>query len=145
MSAIAVVNGPNLGRLGTREPEIYGSKSWPTVWADLRERFSEVDLEYYQSNHEGELLDFIETLADRGKNGLVINPGALAHQSYALRDCLKALGLPVVEVHLSNVYAREPFRSTSLISPVATGLIVGFGIGGYRLAIEALLERGGQV
>lgn len=138
---IAVVNGPNLGRLGRREPAIYGNRSWEEIWQQLVLDFPEVELEYFQSNHEGALLDYIETLADRGMVGLVINPGALAHQSYALRDCLKALGVSMVEVHLSNVHARESFRSTSLISPVVTGQIVGFGPAGYRLAIQALLER----
>ncbi|MCL4521232.1 MAG: 3-dehydroquinate dehydratase [Firmicutes bacterium] len=138
---IAVVNGPNLGRLGRREPAIYGNRSWEEIWQRLVLDFPEVELEYFQSNHEGALLDYIETLADRGMVGLVINPGALAHQSYALRDCLKALGVSMVEVHLSNVHARESFRSTSLISPVVTGQIVGFGPAGYRLAVQALLDR----
>jgi len=138
---IAVVNGPNLGRLGRREPAIYGNRSWEEIWQRLVLDFPEVELEYFQSNHEGALLDYIETLADRGMVGLVINPGALAHQSYALRDCLKALGVSMVEVHLSNVHARESFRSTSLISPVVTGQIVGLGPAGYRLAVQALLDR----
>ncbi len=138
---IAVVNGPNLGRLGRREPAIYGNRVWEEIWQQLVLDFPEVELEYFQSNHEGALLDYIETLEDRGMVGLVINPGALAHQSYALRDCLKALGLSMVEVHLSNVHARESFRSTSLISPVVTGQIVGFGPAGYRLAVQALLDR----
>ncbi len=135
---IAVVNGPNLGRLGRREPAVYGTETWDDIWQGLLSYFSGVDLEYYQSNHEGALLDYIETLDDRGVVGLAINPGALAHQSYALRDCLHALRLAVVEVHLSNVYSRESFRATSLISPVVTGQVAGFGPLGYRLAVEAL-------
>ena len=137
--SIAVVNGPNLGRLGKREPEVYGSQGWSAIWSELVLDFPEVDLEYYQSNHEGQLIDFIETLADHGKTGLVLNAGALTHQSYALRDCLKALTIPVVEVHLSNIYAREAFRSHSLIAPVVLGQISGLGPIGYRLAISALI------
>ena len=140
-TAIAVVNGPNLGRLGKREPAIYGHQGWEELWHDLTAAFPDVALEYYQSNHEGALLDYIEQLDDRGISGLVLNAGALTHQSYALRDCLKALSLPVIEVHLSNVYAREAFRATSLIAPVVMGQISGLGPIGYRLAIVALVEK----
>ncbi len=139
---VAVVNGPNLGRLERREPEIYGGESWEAIWRRLTKVFAELELEYYQSNHEGAILDFVETLEDRGCKGLVINPGALTHQSYALRDCLKVLSIPVIEVHLSNVYAREAFRATSLTAPVATGQISGLGPLGYELAIRAILARG---
>lgn len=142
-TTIAVVNGPNLGRLGRREPGIYGHQSWEDIWQELVKSFPEIQLESFQSNHEGALIDYIEQLLDRAVSGLVLNPGALAHQSYALRDCLKAAALPVVEVHLSNVHAREAFRATSLISPVVWGQIAGLGPLGYHLAIEALARHQG--
>ncbi|MBX5466522.1 MAG: 3-dehydroquinate dehydratase [Firmicutes bacterium] len=138
---LAVVNGPNLGRLGRREPAVYGQTTWPEIWAELCAAFPDIELEAFQSNHEGALIDYLEGLADRGVAGVVINPGALTHQSYALRDALAALGLPVVEVHLTNVYAREAFRARSLVAPVVWGQISGFGPLGYRLAISALAAR----
>jgi 3-dehydroquinate dehydratase-2 len=138
---VALVNGPNLGRLGKRQPEIYGSKSWDAIFAELVEAFPELALEAFQSNHEGALIDFLEAMADRGVYGVVINPGALTHQSYALRDALAALQRPVIEVHLSNIYAREPFRAHSVVAPVAVGQIAGLGPLGYRLALQALLDR----
>lgn len=140
MAAIAVVNGPNLGRLGRREPAIYGERTWDAIWAELTCAFREVELRYFQSNHEGAIIDYLETLEDSGVEGLVVNAGALTHQSYALRDALKALTIPAVEVHLSNVHARESFRRRSLLAPVVRGQIAGFGPLSYRLAIEALIR-----
>lgn len=140
VSGIAVVNGPNLGRLGRREPEIYGHKSWDRIWAELTAAFAGVDLHYFQSNHEGAIIDYLETLEDIGVEGLAINAGALTHQSYALRDALKALAIPTVEVHLSNIHAREAFRHESLLAPVVRGQIAGFGALSYRLAIDALVR-----
>jgi 3-dehydroquinate dehydratase-2 len=144
MLNLHIVNGPNLGRLGRRQPEIYGTVSWDDVMDNLRKDFLNCRLEDFQSNHEGALIDYLETLADRGADGLVINPGALTHQSYALRDAVAALTLPVVEVHLSNIYARESFRSHSVIAPVAAGQISGLGIDGYRLALLHLVFRLGS-
>jgi 3-dehydroquinate dehydratase-2 len=144
MLNLHIVNGPNLGRLGRRQPEIYGTVSWDDVMDNLRKDFLNCRLEDFQSNHEGALIDYLETLADRGADGLVINPGALTHQSYALRDAVAALTLPVVEVHLSNIYARESFRSHSVIAPVAAGQISGLGIDGYRLALLHLVLRLGS-
>lgn len=144
MLNLHIVNGPNLGRLGRRQPEIYGTVSWDDVMDNLRKDFLNCRLEDFQSNHEGALIDYLETLADRGADGLVINPGALTHQSYALRDAVDALTLPVVEVHLSNIYARESFRSHSVIAPVAAGQISGLGIDGYRLALLHLVLRLGS-
>ena len=144
MLNLHIVNGPNLGRLGRRQPEIYGTVSWGDVMDNLRKDFLNCRLEDFQSNHEGALIDYLETLADRGADGLVINPGALTHQSYALRDAVAALTLPVVEVHLSNIYARESFRSHSVIAPVAAGQISGLGIDGYRLALLHLVLRLGS-
>lgn len=140
MTRLAIVNGPNLGRLGRRQPEIYGRMSWDEFEAHLRRQFSGVEFEIFQSNHEGEILDFIERAADNGVAGLVINPGALTHQSYALRDCLAALSIPVLEVHLSNIYAREAFRAHSLTAPVVKGQISGLGLLGYKVAVMALID-----
>jgi 3-dehydroquinate dehydratase-2 len=142
VTAIAVVNGPNLGRLGRREPAVYGEKRWDTIWEELTLAFPQVDLRYFQSNHEGAIIDYLETLEDSGVEGLAINAGALTHQSYALRDALKALAIPVVEVHLSNVHARETFRHQSLLAAVVSGQIVGFGPWSYHLAVEALIRLG---
>lgn len=140
MASIAIVNGPNLGRLGRREPAIYGTASWAEFETWLRGQWPAVTLEVFQSNHEGAIIDYLEDAADRGVDGIVINPGALTHQSYALRDCLAGLGLPVVEVHLSNIYAREEFRAHSLTVPVVRGQISGLGLAGYHLAVLALLD-----
>ncbi|MHB1610131.1 MAG: type II 3-dehydroquinate dehydratase [Sulfobacillus sp.] len=142
MTKIHIINGPNLGRLGRRQPEIYGSHTWNDIMDDLRQGFPQALLEDFQSNHEGALIDYIESLEDRAANGLVINPGALTHQSYALRDALAALSIPVIEVHLSNVHARESFRAQSLTAPVCVGQISGLGADGYRLAIGYLLRQG---
>lgn len=141
MPRIDIVNGPNLGRLGQRQPEIYGHQGLWEIIADLRQAYPEWQLEHFQSNHEGALIDYLETLHDQGSHGVILNPGALTHQSYALRDAVAALDIPVIEVHLSNIYAREAFRSHSLIAPVAAGQISGFGASGYRLALEYFVER----
>lgn len=141
MPRIDIVNGPNLGRLGQRQPEIYGHQGLSEIVADLKQAYPEWQLEHFQSNHEGALIDYLETLHDQGCRGVILNPGALTHQSYALRDAVVALNIPVIEVHLSNIYAREAFRSHSLIAPVADGQISGFGASGYRLALEYFVER----
>lgn len=133
---IAIVNGPNLGILGRRQPQIYGNRTWADVFSDLQQQFPGCELTDFQSNHEGAVIDFIEALAEDGTHGLVINPGAWTHQSYALRDAMAALLMPVVEVHISNIYDREDFRSRSLTAPAATGQISGLGVDGYRLAVS---------
>jgi 3-dehydroquinate dehydratase-2 len=137
----AVVHGPNLGRLGSREPAVYGTATLAELTAALDEWAARVGvaLQHFQSNHEGALIDFLEAgvgvLA-----GAVLNPGALTHYSLALRDAVAALPYPVVEVHLSNIHAREPFRRDSVIAAVSRGQVIGFGALGYRLALEALWE-----
>ena len=138
---IHIVNGPNLNRLGTREPSIYGSQTMEQCLDALRQKYAgTVELEYYQSNVEGFLIDALQAADDAGCDGIVLNAGAYTHTSIALRDCIKSLTVPVIEVHLSNVHAREEFRHTSMLSAVCKGVIAGFGMDSYRLAVEALVN-----
>ncbi|MFQ5912256.1 MAG: type II 3-dehydroquinate dehydratase [Nitrospinota bacterium] len=144
MAKILVLHGPNLNLLGTREPEIYGRETLEEINTRLRALAAArgVELETFQSNHEGGLIDRIH--AARGEaDFIVINPGAYTHSSIGLRDALSAAGIPAIEVHLSNIYAREEFRRHSVIAPVAAGHIVGFGPLGYELAVQAALSRMG--
>lgn len=136
---IRILNGPNLNQLGTREPHIYGTQTLDQIVAGLQATFPLHTIAHTQSNHEGVLVDAIQ---DAGKNyeALVINAGAYSHTSYALYDALRALTIPVVEVHLSNIYARESFRQTMLLSPACKGVITGLGAKGYELAIRYLTE-----
>ncbi|MGQ9475787.1 MAG: type II 3-dehydroquinate dehydratase [Actinomycetota bacterium] len=142
MTVIAVVNGPNLNLLGSREPGIYGRKSWEEVREKLQREASEqeVELEFFQSNHEGAIIDYLQGLRGRA-SALIINPGALTHYGYSLRDALADLGIPVIEVHISNIFAREEWRSHSVISPVAKGVISGLGTEGYSLALNWLSKE----
>ena len=139
---ILVLHGPNLNLLGEREPEVYGRTSLADIDAKLRELAAErgARIETYQSNHEGALIDRIQA-ARGGFQGIIINPGGFTHSSVALRDALVASELPVIEVHLSNIHAREAFRQKSLISDIAVGQITGLGAIGYELALLGLLER----
>lgn len=134
---LLVLHGPNLNLLGTREPEVYGSTTLADINAALERRAAELQIELFvlQSNHEGVLIDTIQAEAPRS-DGIIINPGALTHYSYALRDAIAAVDRPTIEVHLSNVYARESFRHHSVIAPIATGQISGLGWRGYLLALE---------
>ena len=144
MSALKVMllNGPNLNLLGEREPEIYGQASWDEIEERLRRKAVEkgLEMDIRQSNHEGELIDWVQE-ARQGYAGLMINPGALTHYSYALHDALRAVSVPVVEVHLTNIHTREKWRDRSVISPAVTGVISGFGYRSYLLALEALLSE----
>ena len=135
---ILVLNGPNLNLLGRREPEIYGDNSMETYMTALQERFPEVALAYYQSNVEGEIINKLHEVGF-SYDGVVLNAGAYTHTSVAIHDAIKAIDAPVVEVHISNVYQRETYRHTSLITGACVGVIGGFGMDSYRLAVEALL------
>ena len=139
MKTVLVLNGPNLNLFGTREPEIYGTTSFAEIEAMCRAKADElgVTLDWQQTNHEGVLIDAIQAAA-KTAHGIVINPGALAHTSVALHDALKGHSLPVVEVHMSNIYKREEFRHRSYISPVVNGVICGLGPHGYVAAVEAV-------
>ena len=140
MALVLVINGPNLDKLGTRQPEIYGSTTLAEVEKMLRERAGELGLEvdFVQSNDEGEIVEAARSAPKRGAVAILINPAALSHFSYPLRDALAGTGLPVVEVHISNIHAREPYRRLSVISGVAKGVICGLGVRGYTLALEAI-------
>jgi 3-dehydroquinate dehydratase II len=136
---VVVVNGPNLNLLGKREPDIYGTKSLADLekMVQAKARSLGIDVSFYQSNSEGEIIDFLQQHGP-GSLGIVINPAALSHYSLALYDCLQALALPVVEVHISNIHAREEFRSRSVTARAARGVITGLGFAGYEMALEYL-------
>jgi 3-dehydroquinate dehydratase-2 len=137
MKQIQIINGPNLNLLGIREPEKYGNMNFDSYLEQLRPQFPDCELSYYQSNHEGDLIDKIHEVGFVA-DGIVLNAGGYTHTSVALRDAIKAVETPVVEVHISNVHAREDFRHRSLISAVCKGVIIGLGLDSYRLAIEAI-------
>lgn len=137
---ILIINGPNLNLLGKREPEIYGNRSFEQFLEELRGIFPDIELDYFQSNYEGALLDRIHE-AGFTVDGIVLNAGAFTHTSIALADAVAAVTAPVIEVHISNVHKREPFRHHSYLSPKCVGSIVGLGLDGYRLAIEYLQRK----
>jgi 3-dehydroquinate dehydratase II len=140
---VLVIHGPNLNLLGTREPEVYGTVTLSDINVSLA-RLAEgagVDLESFQSNHEGALIERIHAAREQGVSAIIINPAAYTHTSVALRDALAAVAIPFVEVHLSNVHAREPFRHRSYFSDLAVGVICGLGPEGYRLALDYVLTR----
>lgn len=134
---LAIINGPNLNLLGSREPSIYGAESFDDFFNRLSAQF-EAELTYFQSNIEGEL---INELQRSGYDGFILNAGGYTHTSVALRDCIAAISVPVVEVHISNIHARETFRHESLLAPVCVGSIIGLGIDGYALAVRFFLNK----
>ena len=140
---LLILNGPNLNRIGKREPEIYGHETLEDVEKKLTmiaEKQS-MNLDFFQSNTEGILIDRIHEAADDGTDGIIFNPGAFTHYSIALRDAIASIDVPVIEVHISNIHTRESFRQTSVIAPVCIGQLTGFGTDGYTLALQAFLLR----
>lgn len=135
---IRIINGPNLNLLGKREPEIYGDKGFEFCLAELQTAYPKCEFTYFQSNNEGTLIDELHKVGF-DSDGIILNAGAYTHTSIALYDAIKAINSPVIEVHMSNVHARESFRHHSMISSACVGVIVGFGLNSYRLAVEAIL------
>lgn len=133
---LLILNGPNLNMLGKREPEIYGNQTFEDYFKELQGKFSEIELSYQQSNHEGDLVTIIQN-AGNVYDGIVLNAGAYTHTSIAIADAIKTISIPTVEVHISNTFAREAFRHISYISPNAKGVILGFGLKSYDLAIQS--------
>ena len=138
MKKIQIINGPNLNLLGVREPGIYGNSSFENYLPQLKQRYPDVELEYFQSNIEGVLIDKLQEVGFT-YDGVVLNAGAYTHTSVALHDCIRSLKCPVIEVHISNVHTREDFRHHSYLSPACKGVICGFGLDSYRLGVEALI------
>ena len=137
---ILIINGPNLNMLGRRKPEVYGQKTLAQINDYLKDYFKRVKLDFFQSNHEGEIIDKIQR-AGGEYQGIVINPGAYSHYSYAIRDAIEACGVPVAEVHISNLAQREDFRRHSVVSEVCIGTVSGFGAYGYIIAVQALAHK----
>ncbi len=140
---IHIINGPNLNLLGKREPEIYGSITFQEYFSTLQFKYKNIELSYFQSNIEGELISELQE-ADNNLDGIILNAAAYTHTSIAIADAIKAINTPVVEVHISNVYAREDFRKKSYISPNVVGVIAGFGLDSYSLAIQSLINFNNQ-
>ena len=138
MKKITIINGPNLNLLGKREPGVYGSESFDSYFLKLKERFPQIEIEYFQSNIEGELIDAIQN-AGFSSTGIILNPGGYTHTSVAIGDAIASIKTPVIEVHISNVHAREEFRKISHVTAKARGTICGLGLSGYSLAIDFLL------
>ncbi|MDA0936788.1 MAG: type II 3-dehydroquinate dehydratase [Bacteroidetes bacterium] len=136
---IIIINGPNLNLLGKREPGIYGDQSFEQYFKGLQSQYPQVDFDYFQSNIEGELIDRIQK-EGFSSDGILLNAAAYTHTSVGIGDAIKAIDAPVIEIHISNTFSREDFRHKSFITPVAKGIIVGFGLDGYRLGVEALLK-----
>lgn len=140
MKTIHIINGPNLNRIGSREPEIYGSTTFEDYLERLRNAFPACDIVYFQSNHEGDIIDYLQEIGDRS-DGIILNAGALAHYSLAIADALRSVSAPVVEVHISNLATRETYRHQTVLTASCLGMIEGFGLDGYRLALAHLVAR----
>ena len=139
MKKIVIINGPNLNLLGKREPDVYGSEGFDSFFAQLQKEYTEVELAYFQSNIEGELINAIQD-AGNTFDGIILNPAGYTHTSVAIGDAIAAINVPVVEVHISNIHAREEFRKLSHVSAKAKGTIAGLGLEGYKLALQFLLK-----
>lgn len=140
MMKIQIINGPNINLLGKREPSIYGAESFDCYLARLKDRYPEIEFDYYQSNIEGEMINKIHEIGF-SYDGIILNAGAYTHTSIALQDAIRAVTTPVIEVHISNVHTREEFRHKSMISCACLGVICGFGLDSYRLGVEAFLQK----
>lgn len=138
---VTIINGPNLNLLGVREPGIYGNRDFDTYLDELRRLYPATEIDYFQSNHEGDIIDRLHAIGFDTDRAIVLNAGAYTHTSLAIADAIAAINAPVIEVHISNVHAREEIRHRSLISRVCRGVIAGFGLDSYRLAIEAALGK----
>ncbi|MDA8657638.1 3-dehydroquinate dehydratase [Flavobacteriaceae bacterium] len=136
---ISIINGPNLNLLGTREPTVYGEQTFEDYYAELQNQFSQVTFDYFQSNVEGELINRLQEVGF-SSDLILLNAGAYTHTSVAIGDAIKSIDTSVIEIHISNTFAREDFRHTSYITPVAKGLIIGFGLDSYRLGVESALS-----
>lgn len=141
MKLIHIINGPNLASLGKRESEIYGTRSFDAYLEDLRDLYPDATISYYHSNHEGELIDALYRAEQSGAVGVVLNAGGYTHTSIALLDAIRAISIPVVEVHISSIFAREEYRRQSMIAPACRGVISGFGLESYRLAVDFLVRE----
>ena len=137
---LAIINGPNLNLLGTREPGIYGSQTFEAYYETLQASYPDIQFQYFQSNIEGEIIDALQKVGFE-VDGILLNAAAYTHTSVGIGDCIKAIDAPVIEIHISNTFSREDFRHTSYITPVANGLVVGFGLDSYRLGVESFLSR----
>lgn len=137
---IAIINGANLNLLGERETQIYGRKSFDEYLANLREKHTHTEIEYYQSNVEGEIINYLHNCNNNNYKGIILNPGGYSHTSVAIADAIAAIQKPVIEVHISNVYAREEYRQTMITASKCAGIITGIGLDGYRLAVHYLLH-----
>lgn len=137
---VQIINGPNINLLGKREPSVYGARSFDDYLVELKERYPQVEFDYYQSNVEGEMINKIHEVGF-DYDGIILNAGAYTHTSIALQDAIRAITAPVIEVHISNVHRREEFRHKSMIACACVGVICGFGLDSYRLAVEALMVK----
>ena len=135
---ITIINGPNLNLLGTRETDVYGSQNFESYLDSLKSLFGGVDIDYFQSNIEGEIINFIQN--SKNSNGIVLNAAAYTHTSVGIADAVKSINWKVIEVHISNTFSREEFRHNSYLSPVVDGIIIGFGLDSYRLAVESIIK-----
>ena len=136
---LLIINGPNLGNIGRREPEIYGHEDFEPFLDSLKKEFPAHEIHYFQSHHEGEIVDFLHNADKEGFDGIILNAGAYSHSSYAIRDAVAAISMPVVMVHISNVYARENFRHENVIAAKCKGAITGFGLKSYELAVRSFV------